>query len=69
MAPSGAAAGVIASFLLTRYIASLLFGVSAHDWLTMTGVPLLLGIVTFVACAVPARRAAKVDPVVALRFE
>jgi putative ABC transport system permease protein len=69
LAGCGAAVGVIASLLLTRFMASLLFGVSPQDWVTMTSVPVLLGIVTFVACSVPARRASRVDPVVALRFE
>jgi putative ABC transport system permease protein len=69
LAAVGAAIGVIASLLLTHYMASLLFGVSPYDWVTMTTVPVLLGLVTFVACSVPARRASRVDPVVALRFE
>lgn len=69
LAMCGAVAGVVVSLLLTRFVESLLFGVSAHDWVTMTGVPLLLVLVTVVACSVPARRASKVDPVIALRFE
>jgi len=69
LALCGAGAGVVASFLLTRYMESLLYGVSSHNWVVMTAVPLLLIAMTLVACAIPARRASTVDPVVALRFE
>ena len=69
LAAGGAMLGVLVSFMLTRYMASLLFGVSPHDWLTMTGVPVLLALVALVACCLPARRASRVDPMVALRFE
>ena len=65
----GIAIGIAASFGFTRWMSSLLFGVKAADPLTFVAVPLLLGIVALLACAIPARRATKVDPIVALRYE
>jgi putative ABC transport system permease protein len=65
----GVAMGVAASFALTWMMKTLLFNVSAIDPLTFAGIPLLLVFVALLACLIPARRAAKVDPMVALRRE
>jgi len=69
MALMGVAIGIGFALGLTRLMANQLFGVSAHDPLTFAGVAVLLIIVAVAACYIPARRAMRVDPVVALRHE
>jgi putative ABC transport system permease protein len=69
LAVTGTAIGLAASLPLTRFLASLLFGVSTHDALTLSAAAAALIGVALLACYIPARRAAKVDPLVALRFE
>jgi predicted permease len=69
MALLGAAFGLAGAFGLTRLMAHELFGVTPHDPLTFMGVAILLTVVALLACYLPARRAVRVDPVVALRAE
>jgi predicted permease len=65
----GALIGILAALGLTRAMASFLYGVNAHDPLTYLAVSFLISVVTLLACYIPARRATKVDPMEALRYE
>jgi len=65
----GVIAGLAAALWLTRLIQGLLFGVGSNDLSTFAAVACLLVLVALAACAIPARRAMRVDPIVALRYE
>jgi putative ABC transport system permease protein len=66
---AGIVIGLIGAVVLTRVMASLLFGVSATDLVTFSAVPIVLMATALLACYLPARRATRVDPVIALREE
>jgi len=65
----GAVIGILGALGTTRYLASLLYGVRPVDPPTFVVVAVLLGLVALAACYIPARRASRVDPIVALRYE
>jgi putative ABC transport system permease protein len=69
LALAGGTLGIVASLALTRYMSHLLFGISPRDPQTFVAIPIVLFAVALLACYIPARRAMRVDPIVALRYE
>ncbi|MCW5971022.1 MAG: ABC transporter permease [Blastocatellales bacterium] len=69
LALAGVGAGTVLAFVMTRWMSSLLFGISSTDLWTFTLVPVLLAATGLLACYIPARRATRVDPMIALRYE
>jgi putative ABC transport system permease protein len=69
LAALGILAGLIAAFFLSRFLSSILFGITTHDAMTFVAVPLVLIVIALLAGYLPARRATRVDPVTSLRYE
>jgi putative ABC transport system permease protein len=69
LAITGSVIGVGGAFLLRKIMANLLYGLSANDPLVLSVVPCVMVLVILLACWLPARRATKIDPIVALRYE
>jgi ABC-type antimicrobial peptide transport system permease subunit len=69
IALAGIAAGALGAFALTRFLSGLLFGVSSLDTATFLAMAGVLAAVTLLACYIPARRASRIDPTIALRYE
>ena len=69
LAIAGSIIGVVGAFLLRKMLASLLYGLSANDPLILSIVPCVMVLVILLACWLPARRATRIDPIVALRYE
>ena len=69
LALTGLVVGIIATFGITRFLSSMLFGITPNDPATFLMVSVLLTLVATLACIIPAQRAAKVDPMEALRYE
>jgi len=65
---SGVIAGIVGAFALTRLMSAILFNVSASDPLTFAGISVLIVLVSLLASYIPARKASRVDPMVALRY-